>query len=695
MLEGYPALNILILPAARLMQRLRLLPKFLLVTLMLMVPLLLVSGLLFNELGKSIDGAQRERQGLRYADNVEQLIQLVRQHRALRHMIVSGNAGPTQAAQQVQAAIDRKIAAMDETDAAHDLGGKFGGAASWSAAKGQWLGLRGKLGDLKVKQSYAAHTALSERLEQLRTQVVESAGLRLDPEAASHYLMLVVLDTLPALDQNIYTLAGRGAAYIDSGLLEPNEDVALNSTLMMTRYDLARLQGTMQSLMRDSAAVGSAMSAQAAALPALNVFLARAKDEVLNALNQTSGEQFFAAGMKSSRDLAGFSGSAEQLLDRMLAQRLAQLTFKRNLMIAAVLGVLALVAYLLAGFYASFTQEIEHLQQAVARVAGGDLSSVMATGSRDEIASLIGAFGGMNAGLVDLIGKVRISADVIAVASREIAGGNNDLSNRTELQASSLEETASSMEELTATVRQNAEHAHRANQLMSGTSDFALKGGQVVGQVVTTMGAIKESSRRIVDIIGVIDSIAFQTNILALNAAVEAARAGEQGRGFAVVAAEVRSLAQRSAGAAREIKGLIGSSVAQVDSGARLVDQAGQAMQQIVGSVEHVATIINDIAAASREQSVGIGQVSEAVSQMDRMTQQNAALVEQAAAAAESLQRQAELLTRTVQLFTLAPALPGAPVPPRLADGPARRDNCSSGHGAEFLMAPRRLGVSA
>ena len=251
------------------------------------------------------------------------------------------------------------------------------------------------------------------------------------------------------------------------------------------------------------------------------------------------------------------------------------------------------------------------------------------------------------------VAEVRTSTETIAVASREIATGNADLSSRTEQQASSLEETASSMEELTSTVKQNAENARQANQMVVSTADVAVKGGQVVGQVVDTMASIKESSRKIADIIGVIDGIAFQTNILALNAAVEAARAGEQGRGFAVVASEVRNLAQRSAGAAKEIKSLIEDSVGKVDAGGKLVDEAGKTMSEIVTSVKRVTDIMGEIAAASQEQSAGIEQVNQAITQMDDVTQQNAALVEQAAAAAESLEEQANALTQAVSVFKL------------------------------------------
>ena len=287
------------------------------------------------------------------------------------------------------------------------------------------------------------------------------------------------------------------------------------------------------------------------------------------------------------------------------------------------------------------------------KVAQGDLTTRIDVHSNDETGQLLQALKEMNASLDKTVGEVRASTETIATASSEIAAGNQDLSGRTESQASSLEQTASSMEELTETVKQNADNARQANQLVISASSVAERGGQVVSQVVDTMSAIKESSRKIVDIIGVIDGIAFQTNILALNAAVEAARAGEQGRGFAVVASEVRSLAQRSAAAAKEIKGLISDSVEKVEDGGKLVDEAGQTMALIVTSVKQVADIMSEITAASQEQSSGIEQVRDAIAQMDEMTSQNAALVEQASAAAQSMQDQAQTLSQAVGVFTL------------------------------------------
>ncbi|WP_411881081.1 methyl-accepting chemotaxis protein [Polaromonas sp. YR568] len=343
---------------------------------------------------------------------------------------------------------------------------------------------------------------------------------------------------------------------------------------------------------------------------------------------------------------------------------------------AWILGIL--VGSIALGLALAFTiarivsRPLSEAVSAAQRVAAGDLTSRIEVTSKDETGQLMQALKDMNDSLVGIVGNVRSGTDTIATASSQIAAGNHDLSSRTEEQASSLEETAASMEELTSTVKQNADNARQANQLAVSASSVAVKGGSVVAEVVGTMGAINASSRKIVDIIGVIDGIAFQTNILALNAAVEAARAGEQGRGFAVVAAEVRNLAQRSAAAAKEIKTLIDDSVSKVEEGSSQVAQAGRTMDEIVDSVKRVTDIMAEITAASQEQTSGIEQINQAITQMDQVTQQNAALVEEAAAAASSLQEQAGNLSQVVSVFKLesghdkqsAPQRPSAAVRP-------------------------------
>ncbi|OWW21379.1 methyl-accepting chemotaxis protein [Noviherbaspirillum denitrificans] len=299
----------------------------------------------------------------------------------------------------------------------------------------------------------------------------------------------------------------------------------------------------------------------------------------------------------------------------------------------------------------SITAPLNQAVSVASIVASGDLTTEINDKHRDEIAQLFDALGKMNGSLNSIISDVRSTTDTIGGVSQQLAAGNADLSARTESQAGSLEETASAMEELTATVQQNTENARQANQLVQSTSAIATKGGEVVRNVVDTMASIKDSSRKIVDIISVIDGIAFQTNILSLNAAVEAARAGEQGRGFAVVAAEVRNLAQRSASAAKEIKALIGDSVDKVDSGSELVNQAGSTMEEVVSSVRRVTDIMAEILAASEEQSAGIEQVNKAINEMDKVTQQNAVLVQEAASVAGAMQERASVLADAVGVF--------------------------------------------
>ena len=333
----------------------------------------------------------------------------------------------------------------------------------------------------------------------------------------------------------------------------------------------------------------------------------------------------------------------------------AEQTAGQSSTLMIVLGVAGAALGLFAGWYVtrSIVRPIGYAVRVARTVAGGDLRSDIQIRSRDEAGQLSAALKDMNASLISIVSEVRKGTDSMGAASAEIAAGNLDLSERTERQAGSLEETASSMEQLTSTVKLNAANANQANQLAQSASQVAGKGGAVVAQVVDTMASINASARKIVDIIAVIDGIAFQTNILALNAAVEAARAGEQGRGFAVVATEVRNLAQRSASAAREIKQLIGDSVDKVDAGARLVDQAGDTMAEIVASVRRVTDIMGEIAVASQEQLTGIEHINGAITEMDQTTQQNAALVEQASAAAVTMQEQATHLVDAVSVFKL------------------------------------------
>jgi len=408
---------------------------------------------------------------------------------------------------------------------------------------------------------------------------------------------------------------------------------------------------------RDRALVSAIAKVEAAyspvALAIVQLAAADKHDEAVDKMN-VECRPLLAALLAASREYIDYS--KEQAKHNIEAAAVAYAS--QRLLMFALAALATLVAVVLGWLITrrlvtALGAEPADLSMVVERVAAGDLSPVPGADSAPA-GSVLASMGSMQGQLVGLIGQVRTSADSIATASAEISQGNNDLSSRTEQQAAALEETAASMEQLSATVKQNADNARQADQLAKGASAVAVKGGDVVGQVVETMKGINDSSKKISDIISVIDGIAFQTNILALNAAVEAARAGEQGRGFAVVASEVRNLAGRSAEAAKEIKSLISASVERVEQGTALVDKAGVTMTEVVSSIKRVTDIMGEISAASAEQSAGVAQVGEAVTQMDQATQQNAALVEESAPAAESMNTQAKQLVEAVAVFKVA-----------------------------------------
>ena len=445
-------------------------------------------------------------------------------------------------------------------------------------------------------------------------------------------------------------------------------------TFALLKTDSAEVQAYLQKNISQTSARISATQKKLEEMLASPAELALAEDirkkrgeyvDLRNAILQlkAQGQSAEAARLTDTRlvpMLDGYDGSIRAMLghqqgeiDRTAAAIDALHRAGRRDVLVLTALVLALGALLAWRLTRGIVQPIDEAIRIAETVASGDLSQEFSTERGGDFGRLLRGMGEMEDALTDVVSRIKGSSDSILVASKQIAAGNQDLSSRTEEQASSLEQTAASMEQLTSTVKQNADNARQANQLAVSASEVAVKGGSVVHQVVDTMASIHASSKKIVDIISVIDGIAFQTNILALNAAVEAARAGEQGRGFAVVASEVRNLAQRSAAAAKEIKGLIDDSVGKVDAGSALVGEAGRTMEEIVGSVRRVTDIIGEITAASQEQTSGIEQINQAITQMDQVTQQNAALVEQAAAAAASLQEQAGSLSQVVGVFKL------------------------------------------
>ncbi len=647
-------------PSIALMQRLRLFPKFVLVAVLFAVPVILVTGLLINELDKSISFTEQERLGLQQIREIHELSKLAQQHRALRRLALAGNAAASDNASKIQNALSAKLNTnLDPISIPQLTNGQLKTPVSESEnavskIKQSWANVVRKLASSKASESYADHTVLIDQLNKLSTTIANHSKLSLDPEVDTYYLIGLFAKTFPELAEGIFDIASRGAPYIDTGLLEANEDVLLNADVMLAKRDIARIPAQFEAMFQENPTFKTQLKNPQALLANNLAFLERAKNEILNTLNQTSGTEFLAAGSKSAEGLYDYADAAADLLDVTLKARIDRAIFHRNILLGASLIGLLISAYLLAGFYASFSQEVRKLSASVASVAGGDLTTSIDSQGTDEVAQLLHAFDLMRINLATLVNNIRHGTEAIANASSEIAHGNADLSTRTEQQAGSLEETSASMEELTNAVKQNAASAEHANQNAVTASAVAKDGGIAVAEVINTMAAIQQSSKRINDIIGVIDGIAFQTNILALNAAVEAARAGEQGRGFAVVASEVRNLAQRSASAAKEIKVLITTSVEQVGVGSRQVTAAEHTMAHIVTAIHSMADNMSEITTASVEQRSGIEQVNQALGQMDDITQQNAALVEQAAAAAQSMHDQALHLAKAVSAFKTA-----------------------------------------
>ena len=499
-----------------------------------------------------------------------------------------------------------------------------------------------------------------------------------DENSATQKLMMQRVEAATRWVGLTETNAARTQALILS--TEPGVEAAFKDVIAATSAEISKLQKGIEGMALRPADIAQMEKIAASRKTMIDL---RGKARETKAAGQAAeataliNSQYNPAVSAYLANLHAFVDMQEQAAAEAEAQTLVARTVTTRTSIAAV-GLI--VAALLAGAWwliRSIQQPLHEANGLAARIAEGDLSQHVESSRRDEFGDLLRSLMHMSQSLGRMVLTVRNSTDSIATASAEIASGNNDLSARTEQTASNLQQTAASMEELTSTVRQSADSAHQASSLAARASTVAEKGGSVVRQVVTTMEDINHSSKKIADIIGVIDGIAFQTNILALNAAVEAARAGEQGRGFAVVASEVRSLAQRSAQAAKEIKGLIGDSVDKVESGARLVSEAGTTMSDIVQSVKRVTDIIGEITAAANAQSSGIGEVNQAVTNLDQMTQQNSALVEESAAAAQSLREQAEQLAQAVAVFKVSgsshvPAPAAVPRPP-VAPAAARK----------------------
>ena len=598
---------------------------------------------------------RQEVAGLQPSAALLKLIRLTQQHRGLTATVLGGKAEAEGQRAERQREVDQALGEFAALAAGIE-DPKF--AEGWQQVQQQWKTLSAQVAQrqMAAPASFAGHSALVELQLDLHGRIVSHYGLDLDPEPVSYHLVIATMTQLPQLAEQLGKLRGSGAGILARGQATVADRAMLGGLSESARGEMHRLLTTLERALEHDPALRERMAGpieQARAGVERTREMLRTDLIEAEALTLPSAE-YFQATTKAIDQVFAVHGLASEALAGALQARTARLQRNEWLVIGLSVLMVGLCGLLARSIVRTILQATDDARRMAERIAAGDLSPEPLRAGEDELGRMVQAMEAMRLSLTEVVGTVRENAVSVAAASAQIAQGNIDLSSRTEQQAAALQQTAATMDQLGSTVSHNADHAREADGLAREASTLASRGGEMVSQVVGTMGGISEASRKIGDIIGVIDSIAFQTNILALNAAVEAARAGEQGRGFAVVATEVRNLAQRSAEAAREIKALISTSVERVEQGVSLVDQTGRSVGEVVASIRRVSDIVAQISAASAEQSTGVAQVGQAVTQMDRATQQNAALVEQSAAAAGTLKSQAEQLVDAVARFRVA-----------------------------------------
>ncbi|MCD6674744.1 MAG: methyl-accepting chemotaxis protein [Burkholderiaceae bacterium] len=671
------------------LHRIRLWQKFLVLGALALVMMALPTSLYLLRVADDVRTAERHVDGAAYAIALQKVIQRAQIHRA----VVAGSLGSEASLSALwqddnealksrrpaaRTALVESIEAFEARLAQAPLSSAL--TAVWQEGQQRWASLDRALasGELKsAERSTRLHIEWIGSLLALSGQMLEEFGLTLAPERDSNALVDASLLHVPLAAEALGRIRAFGTIALVEKSLSYDGRAAL--TAMRERVDerLAEAQHSLAiAYAADPALKGQLDGVVSAMKDKVRATLAVVDQRLIGAQQLDLPSDEYLREITSTIDsLYAFDEAATAALSALFDARAAELRRTAFVVVGVLLAILAASLALMIVFVRSLTVPMDEAVSMARSIAEGNLDVTLRPRGDNEIGQLVQALVAMKERIGEVVAEVRRHAEGVAAASAQIAQGNSDLSSRTEQQASTLEETAASMEELSTTVQQNADNAHRADELARGASGVAVSGGKVVGEVVDTMKEINESSRRIADIINVIDGIAFQTNILALNAAVEAARAGEQGRGFAVVAGEVRNLAQRSADAAREIKGLIGASVERVERGTKLVDRAGATMQDVVASIRSVTDLMGEISSASSQQSAGVSQVNEAVSQMDQATQHNAALVEESAAASASLEMQAQELLRAVAVFRLdadaSPLHAGRPAAASFAGPPA------------------------
>ena len=619
--------------------------------LMLSVPTTVVLKRVFSDVAM----AERQDAGTDAIEVLNRVTQLTQTHRGLSAAMLNGSEELAARRPAVRDALTKNIAALDAS--LESVGASAPLLSRWQDSKNTWVALEQAVAarTLKTPDSTQQHTALIAEQFLLGEALMDEFDLSLEPQLATHMLMQAALVDLPNLTEALGVMRAQGTGFLAKGALPPEGRAVLQELRRRVLQAQAALFRNLDKATQANPDFKLALDTNGQLQrQQIGKAVSLAEQGLIDATDlKLAPAAYFDEFTRTIDGLFVFNSQAIGVLQQTLHVRVRAAQVQAYGVLGLLLAGSLASGWLALAFLRSITGPVQHAVLVASAVASGDLSSPIHKLGSNEIGRLMLSLSDMQRQLVDVVGKVRRGAQGVADASVEIAQGNSDLSARTEQQASALEETAASMEQLNSTVQQNADNARQANQLAHNASTVAVKGGELVAQVVLTMQGINDSSRRISDIIGVIDGIAFQTNILALNAAVEAARAGEQGRGFAVVASEVRSLAARSAEAAKEIKGLINASAERVEQGCLQVDQAGSTMTEVVSAIRHVTELMSQISDASREQSLGVSQVGEALTQMDHVTQQNAALVEEMASAAGSLKAQAAELVTGVGVFKL------------------------------------------
>ncbi|MBC3919818.1 hypothetical protein H8L32_20280 [Undibacterium sp. CY18W] len=628
-------MNLFSSPAIRLMRSFKIAHKFSFVALAFGIPLLVVLFLLFQDMRNDIVQVEAKQTAIKAIAERGKLRVLLQKQRALQHMRLQGNKQTGNALAENQGKIDKSLEQLDNKD----------------ALKAQWTAMLAKLNSFKAPESFAEHSKLIQLIDNEVTAIAYASKLTLDGDLKTHQLANAYVSTLPQIEEKLAVIAGRGAAYIDSGLFEAGEDVMLNSMHMLARHELSSLAQLMQGISQHEPQYAAAQAGIQQQIDDAKKFLTRSQDEVLASVNQSSGDAFLLAGLGTIEKLTQSETGIATLINQNLNAEIARVNQRSWKMSASIIALLIIATYFLIAIYLALTSDLKLLTQAIAETAAGNLQNRVHSKGKDELATLINAVGAMNKDLCDMVINIRNGALTVDVIAREIHDENTDLASRTESQAEALQQTTSAIDELTATITENAGNLAQANSLIHSSAERVQQGLRVMDSTILSMQTVSASSRKITEIIGVMDGIAFQTNILALNAAVEAARAGQEGRGFAVVAAEVRNLAQRSTSAAKEIKALIAASGKAVEAGSTMINTAGKTMQDIAENVDVVTELIRQIAQASQDQSVGISHVNQAIADIDQITQDNTCLVEQASESTIKLEQQAALLGAAVSVF--------------------------------------------